>query len=76
MINQPKNLDHPLYTLIDDNLIIGDLKIIAMDLKVSQNVVSQVKCGKVRSARIWKRIIETALKRKKDQERIIKELAA
>lgn len=65
---QPRDSRHPIYRTIDDLLEVGDQKAIRIELKVSQTAVSLVKCGKSRSKRIWKRIIEVVEERKKQQQ--------
>jgi hypothetical protein len=72
-MTQPKNPNHPVYKLIDEYLIPGDQKIIAVELGIENpGIVSRVKTGKARSARIWNKIIERVMQRKKEHDQFMK----
>lgn len=71
-MTQPRNPNHPIYKLIKETLIAGDQKIIALELEVDPGVVSRVKTGHKRSARVWKKIIEKVMERKKNEDQFMK----
>lgn len=72
---QPRDPNHPIYKMIAEMLVKGDVKDIASELEVSKTVVSLVKNGKTRSARVWQAVVDKALKRKKDQDQFARMLS-
>jgi hypothetical protein len=73
---QPKDKSHILYSLLDQYLVLGDEKSIAISLQVRENSVSGVKIGRDRSARIWDALVSIMMKRKEEEDRIIKYLTS
>lgn len=73
-ISQPKDPGHPIYRILDKYLERGDLKVISYELEVTQGVVSRVKCGKVRSHRIWQALVDQAMKRKQTLDDFYKDM--
>lgn len=68
---QPKDRTHPLYQLLDQFIIDGDQKEIALKFDISEGVVSNVKCGRERSKRVWDQLIVKMMRRKKEQDRVL-----
>jgi hypothetical protein len=71
MTPQPKDQTDPIYAIVSKYLQHGDQKIIAIELEVSPGLVSSVKHGRIRSKRIWDRIVEVCMNRKDSEERFL-----
>jgi hypothetical protein len=68
---QPKDKDHILYKLLEEYIIDGDQKSIAIQFDINESVVSDVKHCKSRSRRVFDRLISIMMKRRSEQERIV-----
>ena len=69
---QPRDRNDPVYKVIDEFLERADQKIIAAEIGVSKEAVSDVKCGTTRSKRIWNKIIEKVMARMEQREAFLK----
>jgi hypothetical protein len=68
---QPRDKNHPLYQLLDEYIITGDQKQIALKLNVSEPLISDVKNGKQRSRNVWDCLMVIMMRRKKERDRVL-----
>jgi hypothetical protein len=68
---QPKDRSDELYRLLDEFIIDGDEKQIALDFGINSSVVSDVKKGRCRSRRVWDQLIDIMLRRSQAKKNLL-----